>query len=230
MEQLIELSADLTGAQARASGEDLRALTTQRRALESALLGRARALGQEAGVSMSPEMEREVQETLAAALAQPEAADQVRTGRLVKPIEYAGFGSVTTAAPAPRRDAEKSTGRAPTPIRGKDPEEDKKERARQRARERVEAARATAIEAGATAQAAKRELDQRVRAVEETRQQLEDVTTELERLRKRERDLEDELSKHERASRDATREHEQAQKEHAVAVTELEEAERELKG
>ena len=54
------------------------------------------------------------------------------------------------------------------------------------------------------AAARERELDQRVRAVEETRQQLEDVTTELERLRKRERELEDELSKHERASRDAT--------------------------
>src|SRR2546423_8393604 len=53
MEQLIELSDELSRAQARSSGADLRELTTQRRAIESALLNRARAIGLEHGVTMS---------------------------------------------------------------------------------------------------------------------------------------------------------------------------------
>lgn len=234
MEQLFKLSSDLSGAQARASGEELRNLTTQRRAIESALLTRARALGQESGVSLSPETEREVQETLSAALADPQAADQVRSGRLIKPIEYAGFGMMAmgpTAAPPTQRQDNTAEKREPTPLRRKeaqDPEAEKRERERQRARERLQAAQAAAMEAVANVQAAQRELDQHTKGAESTRHELEELRQEVDRLRKRERDLEDELSKQERAAREAAREHEQAQKEHAAAVRVLEDAEEEL--
>ncbi len=234
MEQLFELSNDLSRAQARASGEDLRSLTSQRRAIETALLARARALGQESGVSLSPETEREVQETLSAALADPQAADQVRSGRLVKPIEYAGFGMLAmgpTAAPPTKRLDDKPETREPTPLRrkeAKDPEAEQRERERHRARERVQTAQAAAMEAVANVQAAQRELDQHIRGAESTRHELDELREEVDRLRKRERDLEDELSKQERAAREATRAHEQAQKEHAAAVRDLEDADQEL--
>jgi hypothetical protein len=233
MEQLFELSNDLSRAQARASGEELRNLTAQRRAIESALLNRARALGQEAGVSLSAETEREVQETLAAALADPKAADQVRGGRLVKPIEYAGFGTLalgpTASRAAPRPDETADT-REPTPLRRKeaDPEAEKHERERQRARERVQSAQAAALEAVANMQAAQREVDQRNEAVQSSRSELEGLRTEMDRLRTRERELEDQLSQQERAGREASRKHEEAQKEHSAAVRDLDDAEREL--
>src|SRR5438309_5088298 len=104
LEQLLELSQEISRAQAQASGSELRSLTDVRRQLEAALIRRAHSLAAEAGVSVSAAMEREAQETLAAALAQPEGADEVRTGRLVKPAAYAGFGSFTAPVPgtAPR--------------------------------------------------------------------------------------------------------------------------------
>ncbi len=102
IEQLFELAEALSQAQAQASGPELLRLTAQRRELEAALMRRARALAEQAGVSVSASMEREAQETLAAAVALPEVADEVRSGRLVKPAAYAGFG---TPVPSTRGDA-----------------------------------------------------------------------------------------------------------------------------
>src|SRR5581483_4276571 len=79
---------------------------TQRRQLENAMIRQAKALAQQAGVDVGAATEREAQETLSAALAEPEVADEVRTGRLVKPIAYAGFGTLPApgaARPAPKR-------------------------------------------------------------------------------------------------------------------------------
>jgi len=228
MEQLFELSDELSRAQARASGDQLRMLTTQRRAIESALMGRARELAQEAAMNLSPEMEREVQETLSAALAQPAAADEVRGGRLVKPIEYAGFGMLPTMAPAPRRQDEATQVRAPTPLR--EPQvDDRKEREARRARERVDAARAAALQAGAAVEAAKRALDEQVKEADAVQQRLDDLRREIEGLRKKEADLEQEVTRHDAAIGKATRQVDQAHKEHAIAVNDLEEAEQELK-
>src|SRR5207302_3534892 len=111
MEQLFELADALRRAQAQAAGGELRTLTAQRRELEAALLRRASELADEHGVKLTDTVAREAQETLSAALASPEVAGEVRTGRLVKPASYAGFGvlpAARTAAgppPAPKREA-----------------------------------------------------------------------------------------------------------------------------
>jgi hypothetical protein len=102
MEQMLQLGEELSHAQASASGPALQRLTSQRRELEAALLRRARELAQKADVTVNPQMEREAQETLAAALARPEVADEVRSGRLVKPASYAGFGELRPLATQPR--------------------------------------------------------------------------------------------------------------------------------
>lgn len=95
--ELAELAAALRAAQRELRGADLRTLSAQRRATVSALVDEARRLA--AGVK--PALARagnlplgDVENTLQAALADPEAADLVRSGRLVKTIEYAGFGEV----------------------------------------------------------------------------------------------------------------------------------------
>jgi hypothetical protein len=100
LEQLFELASELGEAYAEASREELQRVTAQQRQLEVALMRRARELGQQAGVAISADTEREAQETLTAALAQPAVADQVRHGRLTKPVSYAGFGAPTTGAAA----------------------------------------------------------------------------------------------------------------------------------
>jgi hypothetical protein len=230
MEQLFELANDLSGAQARASGAELRTLTTQRRAIEAALMSRAREIAREAGVNVSTEMEREVQETLSAALAQREAADEVRTGRLVKPIEYAGFGMLALGASA-APPQERKPGKEPTPIRRREgpKEDDEQERKRRAAREKLEQAQQAAVEALGTLEAAKRDVAEQDKRAKTTQQQLEEVRQELERLRKRERDLEDESSAAERATREAARQHDRAQREHEDAVRALDQAEQEMK-
>jgi hypothetical protein len=99
MEQLFELASELSDAQAAAAGSALRELTQQRRQLESALLRRGAELAAQQGVRVSDSVEREAQETLSAALALPEVADEVRSGRLVKAANYAGFGAAPGSAP-----------------------------------------------------------------------------------------------------------------------------------
>lgn len=94
---LAELAAELRTAQRELRGSELRSLSTQRRATVAALVDEARrlaieakpALGRGVGLPLA-----EVESTLQAALAEPDAADLVRSGRLVRTIEYAGFGEV----------------------------------------------------------------------------------------------------------------------------------------
>jgi hypothetical protein len=118
VEELGELADAMRSAQRDLRGAEMRELATQRRAVVAALVAQARTLA----VAANPALKRaklpltEVEETLNAALASPEAADLVRSGRLVKTIEYSGIGEVPrpqlrlVADPAPstveRRAAE----------------------------------------------------------------------------------------------------------------------------
>lgn len=97
IEELVELSGALREAQRGLDGDQLRELTAQRRQVVSALVGAARrlALAAEPGAKLPL---GEVEATLTAALAEPEIAAQVRTGRLIRAASYAGFGEV----PRPR--------------------------------------------------------------------------------------------------------------------------------
>jgi hypothetical protein len=169
MEQLFELALDLSRAQAEAAGPELRALTTQRRELEAALLRRANALAEQAGVRINESVAREAQETLAAALASPELAEEVRTGRLVKPASYAGFGVLPAVAPAVTRAAsvqpqpiERAEDKAASATREAKLDE-VEARAAQRARERREAAERRLQEARAALEAAAATLADRER-------------------------------------------------------------------
>jgi hypothetical protein len=97
IDQLVELSAALREAQRGLDGDQLRELTAQRRQVVTALVDAARrlALAAEPGAKLPL---AEVEATLTAALAEPEIAAQVRTGRLIRAATYAGFGEV----PRPR--------------------------------------------------------------------------------------------------------------------------------
>jgi hypothetical protein len=94
---LAQLAAALREAQRELRGAQLRELSTQRRATVAALVDEARRLAVEAKPALGRGAHLplgDVEQTLQAALADPEAAELVRSGQLVKAIEYAGFGEV----------------------------------------------------------------------------------------------------------------------------------------
>jgi hypothetical protein len=100
IEELVELSTALRQAQRGLHGDQLRELSTQRRQVVSALVNAAQklAIEEDPALRSAKLPMAEVESTLTAALAEPEIAEQVRTGRLVRAVSYAGFGEV----PRPR--------------------------------------------------------------------------------------------------------------------------------
>jgi hypothetical protein len=120
---LVDLAAQLRLAQRELRGEDLRELSSRRRAAIAALVGQARALavGAQPGLAGSKLPVADVEATLTAVLAEEDVAAQVRSGRLVRAIAYAGFGEVprprlrlvTEIETAPATDAEQGSPAVP---------------------------------------------------------------------------------------------------------------------
>jgi hypothetical protein len=120
LRELVDLGGELRAAQEGLRGEDLRALSSQRQQVVSALVGEARRLSAAAGQRGSDEAAYEVERTLLAALADPDAGTQVATGTLVRPLDYSGFGPVGSVDVVRRDTApprEKAPGREKAPPR-----------------------------------------------------------------------------------------------------------------
>jgi hypothetical protein len=101
IEQLFALGLDLRRAQADLAGDELRRLSRRRSELIAALGRAAEELGEAAGQAVSDATVAEVQGTLEAALADPSAADAVRSGRLTSAIRYSGLGLGALGAGSP---------------------------------------------------------------------------------------------------------------------------------
>jgi len=97
VDRLLDLGESMREAQQSLAGDQLRRLSAQRQPVIHALAQRAERLGAQAGRPVSDQVGREVEATLEAALADPGAADAVRSGRLTVALVYAGFGSVDVA-------------------------------------------------------------------------------------------------------------------------------------
>jgi len=119
LEALVELGDELR--QAMAGKGDIRTLGEQRRDQVRELVhGAPEAADRE----LTATVEEEVAATLEAATADPELGQAVLSGRLVKPLRYAGFGSlpnlddvVATPLPAHRTAPEKRAATKPTPTK-----------------------------------------------------------------------------------------------------------------
>jgi hypothetical protein len=98
LDELTELADDLRSAQHSLDKRTLRDLTRARGQVVGAVTARARALAAERGHPLSANAEREVNQTLHAALADPHVADLVRRGAVVAAADYSGFG-LTDLAP-----------------------------------------------------------------------------------------------------------------------------------
>ena len=200
VDDLLELGRSLREAQQALDGDRLRELSAERRRLVAALTQEVQRLAADAGQAVSAQVEREVQDTLEAALADQGTADAVRSGRLTKPLSYAGLGEgigVSDAvavwpAPAarPSRPPAPRPGRkaAAAPRDGRETKEAARARreaeAAERAREEAEAAernRRDAAEDVSEAQAGLDEAEQEVTGAREKHQALQRQIDELER-------------------------------------------------
>jgi len=172
--ELLAVGEQLRTAMARGGG-DVRELTEQRRALVSDLSAHA-----------PPSVKADVAATLEAATADPELAAAVRSGRLVRPLHYAGFGALPDVSEAVATPARKKA----TPPKSATPSE--LDEARRRvlelagtaddAQRRYEAAVRVAVEARAQLDAAEAERAEAHRAAREAHAEAEKARRELGRL------------------------------------------------
>ena len=168
---LEELGASLQDAQARLEGDALRALSRQRHELVAALVARARRIARDDGVSVGDTAIRELERTVTAALADPDAARALAVGRLVTALEPgAGLGDDATAAvPSARRPPAR---RPPPPGRPREDlereEREREEREREdREREEREREEREVAEAREALSRARTALDEADRTLDE---------------------------------------------------------------
>jgi hypothetical protein len=96
--EVFALAEELRDAQVSRQGDVLRTLMRRRQQVLAAAVRDARELAAEAGQPLADEAALQVERTLVAALSDPDAAEQVRAGRLATALEYAGFGELPAAA------------------------------------------------------------------------------------------------------------------------------------
>lgn len=116
---LDDLAAELRGAEQRLDGNAMRELSKRRRELVDDLARRAfRATGQSAP---SAAIRDEVNATLQAAVADPDVAEQLRAGRLVRAAKWDGFGSGIAPALRPNLRAVPSPKAGPAGAKSREP-------------------------------------------------------------------------------------------------------------
>ena len=187
--ELLELGGSLREAQQALAGDRLRELSAQRRHLVTAIYRDAKRLAARAGQQVSAQTEREVRDTLEAALADPDIADAVRSGRLTSALSYAGLGEgidpgdavAVRGAPAarPRDPATAGRDRQKPDAAGRDRQ---KPDAAGRDRQRAEAAERDRREAEAEAREAQAAFDEAEREAATARDHHEALLRRIEEL------------------------------------------------
>lgn len=199
--QLLELGEAARRAHSTVDADDLRRLSRQRRQLVAALSHDARRLAGDIGHPVSDAVGRELEDTLEAAFADPDACEAVRSGRLTTALSYSGLGPMDAtgaAEPGPVR-CEPEAPLAPKRTKGskgsKGPGGSAKQGDDEVDRQRRKRSEATAVEAVGEAQAAvagaERELEDQQRRLAESRDRLELRRREVTALERELQDLRD---------------------------------------
>ncbi|MGD9988998.1 hypothetical protein [Pseudonocardia sp.] len=205
LDGLLSLAADLGDAQRTLDGAALRALSVQRGKLVAAMAREARALAGRDGHKIAESTERDLRGILDAALADPDIAEQVRSGRLHRTVSYSGFGPDALAGaeprPAPRRRpgpevpaaGADTTGTADDPWAMPDDaaaraEQERRARELADARRALDDARSTADEARTREEAERRAHEEAERRLADAKARVADLAAELEQARGAQRD------------------------------------------
>ena len=240
MSQVLDLGESLRQAQADLDGDALRELARQRRRLIGAVAGKGTALARDLGLKVSESVQRQVEETLHAAMIDTDAAAAVRTGLLVDALSATGVGSLKVATavadhtalggPGPR--AVRPTGSTSAPARAAElsvvPEVDPEEKRREARREARKAAQEAVRAANADRATARKDLAEQEKAVSDLQASTLQVNGELDELRRRIDTLEDRLEKLDDDAEAAGQERDEAAEGLALAESALAEAEAEL--
>lgn len=233
MKQVLDLGRSLRAAQADLDGEALRELTKQRRKLVSAVAGKGRTLAKELGQKISESVQRQVEDTLHAAMVDTDAESAVRSGMLVDPLSPSGAGAIKAASAVADHTA---MGRSPRPLseitseaskRPKlslVPDVDPEERERERRREELTAAKQDLRAAEADLKVAQKELKQRDHKVKDLEAAALQVNGEIDELRRKLDDLEARLERLDDQIGTATEERDEAAEEVAEAESAVQEA------
>jgi hypothetical protein len=201
LEGLLGLAAGLADAQRTLDGTALRQLSSKRNQLVAAMAREAGRLAQDAGDPAAESVLRELQGILEAALARPEIAEQVRSGRLTRTVSYTGFGpdAAADAVPAPpARPPARPPAHPPAQQAAEDTDPGATEEADRARRERLRAERDRRAEALAAAEdeeseartkqdADDAEREDAVAARDEARSRVAELIAELDAARERER-------------------------------------------
>jgi peptidoglycan hydrolase CwlO-like protein len=227
VEQVLTVGAALREAQASMSGDELRALTRQRRQLTAAVTTRARALSREYGQKVTDAVAEQVEATLTASMVDEGCATAVRSGLLVAALSATGVDAVELdqavalpealgfAAPAREADAPAKPDLHVVP----DPDRDEKAlAAAQEALDAAEEALAEATESLGTAAAELAELEARSMQVQ----------AEIDELKRRIAELEETADEVDDAIGDAEDARDEAQEAVAEATRERDAASRRL--
>jgi len=184
VEPILRLGESLRRAHRDLDGGQLRELTGQQRALVHALTTQARQLAATAGQSLQEAAVHEVEQTLHAALADPEAAQRWAGGRLARALSTSVdlTGSTSEIAPAARQTLPahgKPAGtKAPAPSGSRHLREQRQERIAQARRQAAEDSQEAASREAALA-AAREVLDAAASAVTRAEDDVERLTGEL---------------------------------------------------
>ncbi len=191
--ELLDLGAQLSDAQRRMAGAELRRLSAQRRTMIDSLARSAIDLGREAGYSAPDGAVQEVSQTLQAALADHDVATLLRRGTLTQALVYGGFGvsgsgeddlaallaaSTPTAAPA---DPEPASDQ----LESERDQPEREDPAVVAERERLAAA---AVEAQSAAVLAEQRAEEATAQADERADQVESLRSQLREAEAAERD------------------------------------------
>ena len=214
IENLVELGDLLREAQENLAGDQLRALDVQRRQLVTALTRQARGLAAAREHPVSTSVATQVEETLRAAMADPDAGRALLTGRLTSPMSYSGLGTTVSKPdlrlvhPAPKADRPARTEKpARTPAPAKQTGESAADRRAREQEERRRAAEEKRLRELAEARAAEEEAaaaaDEAAAVLEEQRRRTEELAARRSELQARVDELADQLAEAEREVADA---------------------------
>ncbi|WP_435279409.1 hypothetical protein [Streptomyces sp. 1222.5] len=210
MQRLVHLGEALRQAHQELDGEQLRELSVQQHQVTRVLARQAGQLAARAGQPISDDTRQEVQDTLHAVLADPDAAQQWVKGRLTKPLSApTGFPTLSRqpASPATVRRTQPA-GEVADPDAAPAQQQERLEQARRQAADAEqqlhdrEADLATAQERLSRAEEEQQRAEQRV---DDLSRQLKDAESDKQRAREAARNSRNQARTADRVAREARR-------------------------
>ncbi|MBY6414003.1 hypothetical protein HQ346_20115 [Rhodococcus sp. BP-252] len=174
--ELFDLGDSLREAQRRSAADELKELSGARQQAIRALTRRAVKIAAEHGKPGADDAEREIGQTLNAALADPDVGERVRAGRVVTAESYSGFGPAMLALAPELPDEEEE----PEDEETADEEPDTvDQKALDEAREQLEEAKEDEASARADAESARAEAESADENLAEVKERLARLRSEL---------------------------------------------------